>query len=217
MARVPQNGRTFEGYGEDPFLAGELSVANIQAIQPRDISAEVRHAAHNNQEPGRFTIDEVIDDRTLHEIYLPHFEAAVRQGHAGSVMCAYPRIDGTFSCENPYLLNDVLRGQWGFDGFVQSDFGAAHSTVPSAQAGMDLEMPTGPFYGAPMKQAVESGQVSIDTVDTFLIRRFATMIRFGLFDRPLTSSPIPAQADRAGARRLARPGAGRLSNQALQT
>ena len=143
IARVPVNGRTFEGYGEDPYLAGQIGVGNIEGIQSQGIIAEVKHYAANNQEANRFAVNEVVDDRTLHEIYLPHFEAAVRDAHAGTVMCAYPKVNGTFACENDPLLKDMLRGQWGFDGFVQSDFGAAHSTVASAQAGMDLEMPTG--------------------------------------------------------------------------
>jgi beta-glucosidase len=212
MARVPTNGRTFEGYGEDPYLAAQLAVANIRGIQARGIIAEVKHYAANNQETNRFAVNELIDDRTLHEIYLPHFEAAVRQGHAGSVMCAYPRVNGTFPCESPELLGTILRGQWGFDGFVQSDFGAAHSTVPSALAGMDLEMPTGIWYGDAMRQAVAAGQISETAIDTLLVRRFTVMIRFGLFDRPLTGSPIPVRADGAASRSLAEQGTVLLRN-----
>ena len=216
IARVPVNGRTFEGYGEDPYLAAQIGVQNIQGIQSKGIIAEVKHYAANNQETNRFSVNEIIDDRTLHEIYLPHFEAAVKDGHAGSVMCAYNKVNGPYACENDYLLRDVLRGQWGFDGFVQSDFGAAHSTAASAMAGMDLEMPTGPFYGDAMKQAVESGQVSMQTIDTLLKRRFATMIRFGLFDRPLTESPIPAAENGKFARSTAEAGTVLLKNTGAQ-
>jgi beta-glucosidase len=216
IARVPVNGRTFEGFGEDPYLAGQLSVGNIDGIQSQGIIAEVKHYAANNQEANRLAVNGVIDDRTLHEIYLPHFEASVRDAHAGTVMCAYPKVNGTFACENDPLLVDILRGQWGFDGFVQSDFGAAHSTVASAQAGMDLEMPTGPFYGDAMKQAVLAGQVSMQTIDTLLIRRFTVMMRFGLFDRPLTKSPIPVEADGAFARSAAEDGTVLLKNEAGQ-
>ena len=212
MARVPVNGRTFEGYGEDPYLAGQLSAADIQGIQHNGVIAEVKHYAANNQEADRFKINEIVDDRTLHEIYLPHFEAAVKQGHAGSVMCAYPQVNGAFSCQNDTLLQTVLRGQWGFDGFVQSDFGAAHSTVPSALAGMDLEMPTGAYYGDAMKTAVQSGQISESTIDTLLVRRFTVMIEFGLFDHPLTSSPIPATRDGSFARTAAEQGTVLLRN-----
>ena len=216
IARVPMNGRTFEGYGEDPYLAGQLAAANIQGIQRNGIIAEVKHYAANNQETNRFTIDEQIADRTLHEIYLPQFYTAVTKGGAGTVMCAYPQVNGAYACQNDTLLSTVLRGQWGFDGFVQSDFGAAHSTVPSALAGMDLEMPTGVYYADAMKQAVQSGQISESAIDTLLVRRFTVMIRFGLFDRPLTSSPIPVQADGTFARSAAEEGTVLLKNSGNQ-
>ncbi len=216
IARVPVNGRTFEGYGEDPYLASQIGVGNIDGIQSQGIIAEVKHYAANNQENNRFAVNEVVDDRTLHEIYLPHFEAAVKDAHAGTVMCAYPKVNGTFACENDPLLTTVLRAQWGFDGFVQSDFGAAHSTVASAEAGMDLEMPTGVFYADAMKQAVLSGQVSMQTVDTLLIRRFTVMIKFGLFDRALTKSPIPVEQDGTFARTAAEDGTVLLKNAGSQ-
>lgn len=216
IARVPVNGRTFEGYGEDPYLVGQLAAANIQGIQSNGIVAEVKHFFANNQETNRFTVNEVIDDRTAHEIYLPQFETAVKQGQAGSVMCAYPKVNGTYDCQSPYLLQTVLRDQWGFQGFVQSDFGAAHSTVPSALAGMDLEMPTGIYYGDAMKQAVQSGQISEQAIDTLLIRRFTVEIEFGLFDRPLTESPIPVAQDGAFARTAAEQGTVLLRNQGNQ-
>ena len=212
IARVPVSGRTFEGYGEDPYLAGQLAAANIEGIQGNGVIAEVKHYDANNQEADRLKVNEIIDDRTLHEIYLPQFEAAVKQGHAGSVMCAYPRVNGAYSCENDYLLNTVLRGQWGFDGFVQSDFGATHSTAPSALAGMDLEMPTGVHYADAMKQAVQSGQISESAIDTLLVRRFTVMIEFGLFDRALTISPIPAAQDGVFARTAAEQGTVLLKN-----
>jgi beta-glucosidase len=207
---------TFEEYGEDPYLAGQISVGDIDGIQSQGIIAEVKHYMANNQENNRFSVNEIIDDRTEHEIYLPHFEASVKQGHAGTVMCAYPKINGTYNCEKDHLISDVLRGQWGFDGFVQSDFGAAHSTVPSALAGMDLEMPTGVYYDTAMKHAVGSGQISEHLIDTLLIRRFTVMIRFGLFDRPLTTSPIPITEDGAFARSAAEQGTVLLKNSARQ-
>jgi beta-glucosidase len=216
IARVPMNGRTFEGYGEDPYLAGRLAAANIRGIQRNGVIAEVKHYAANNQETNRFTVNEVVADRTLHEIYLPQFHTAVTQGHPGAVMCAYPKVNGAYACENDTLLRTVLRGQWNYDGFVQSDFGAAHSTVPSAEAGMDLEMPTGIYYADAMRQAILSGQISERTVDTLLIRRFTVMIRFGLFDHPLTSSPIPVAADGAFARGAAEEGTVLLKNTGAQ-
>lgn len=211
LTRVPENGRTFETYGEDPYLAGQLSAANIRGVQRHGIIAEVKHFAANNQETNRFAVNEVIDERTLQEIYLPAFETSVKQGRAGTVMCAYPKVNGAFACENQFLY-DVLRGQWGFDGFVQSDFGAAHSTVPSALAGMDLEMPTGVFYDTAMRDAVNSGQISESVLDRLITRRYAVMIRFGLFDRPLTLSPIPAEQNGAVARGIAEQGTVLLKN-----
>jgi beta-glucosidase len=216
IARVPVNGRTFEGYGEDPYLVGQLAAADIRGVQHNGIIAEVKHFFANNQEQNRFAVNEVIDDRTAHEIYLPQFEAAVRQGHAGSVMCAYPKVNGTFDCESPRLLQTVLRDQWGFQGFVQSDFGAAHSTVPSAEAGMDLEMPTGVHYDAAMKQAVLSGQIPEQAIDTLVVRRLTVMIEFGLFDRALASSPIPVARDGAFARAAAEQGTVLLRNEGNQ-
>src|ERR1051326_719381 len=159
IVRLPQNGRTFEGYGEDPYLAGELSVANIDGIQSQGEIANVKHYVANNQETDRFVVNEEIDERALREIYLPAFEASIKRGHSASLMCAYPKINGTFSCENSLLLNDILKKEWDFQGFVTSDFGAVHSTVPSAMAGLDLEMPTGKYFGDDLKAAIESGTV----------------------------------------------------------
>jgi len=214
IARVPENGREYEGYGEDPYLSGQIGDADIEGIQSQGVIAEVKHFDANNQETNRNTINEVISDRTLHEIYLPQFETAVKDAHAGAVMCAYPSVNGEFMCQNDYLLDTVLRGQWGFTGFVQSDFGAAQSTVGSAEAGMDLEMQTGVYYGSAMEQAVEDGQVSIGTVNQLLISRFTVMFQFGLFDRALTTTPIPETADGAFARSAAEQDAVLLKNSA---
>jgi beta-glucosidase len=216
IARVPENGRSFEGYGEDSYLAGQIGAADIEGIQSQGIIAEVKHYDANNQETNRMTVNEIIADRTLHEIYLSQFEAIIAQARPGAVMCAYPKVNGTYNCENDYLLGTVLRGQWRFGGFVQSDFGAAHSTAASAQAGMDLEMPTGVYYADAMQQAVQDGQVPIATVDELLIRRFTVMIRFGLFDRQLTTSPIPAARDGAFARASAEEGTVLLKNDGSQ-
>src|SRR5947207_3471900 len=182
IVRVPQGGRAFENYGEDPFLAGQLAAANIKGIQRPGLMAEVKHYTANDQETNRKTINEDIDDRTLHEIHLPAFETAVKQGGVATVMCAYPSINGSFSCENRHLIADILRGQWGFDGFVQSDASATHTAVGSAAAGQDLELRDNGPYDQELKQAVLDGKVSMQTLDTMIIRRLATEIRFGLFD-----------------------------------
>jgi beta-glucosidase len=212
IARVPQNGRSFEGYGEDPYLVGQMAVANIKGIQSQGEIADVKHYAANNQETQRGTNNSVVDERTLHEIYLPAFEASIKDGKAGALMCAYPHVNGTFACEDNELLTNVLRDDWGFQGFVSSDFGATHSTVASAKAGLDLEMPTGAYFGSAMKTAVQNGDIDVNTIDTMLTRRFATMMEFGLFDHPPTAQPIPAQQHGAAARKLAAEGTVLLKN-----
>jgi beta-glucosidase len=211
ITRVPRNGRNFEYFGEDPYLAGQLAAWEIQAIQAQGIMAEIKHYAANNQETNRKTINEIIDERTLREIYLPAFEAAVAQAHVAAVMCAYPKVNGTFGCENSHLLKDVLRGDWGFQGFVQSDYTATHSTVNSAQAGLDLSMKAD-FYGSAMKSAVTSGKLPVSVLDTLLVRRFTQMFAFGLFDHPRNPKPIPAKADGAVARSIAEQSAVLLKN-----
>src|SRR5437763_160559 len=124
--RLPINGRNFEYLSEDPFLAGQGASALVQGIQSNPVIATVKHYILNSQETNRMTDSSDIDDRTIHEIYVPPYEAAVEQGHAGSVMCSYNRINGTYACENPYTLNKILKGQLGFDGFVMSDWNGTH-------------------------------------------------------------------------------------------
>lgn len=212
IARVPQNGRNFEYFGEDPYLASRLVVPEVQSIQQQKIISEPKHYAANNQETDRKTINEVIDERTLREIYLPAFEAAVREGEAGAIMCAYPSVNGQFGCENFHLLKDILRGEWGFKGFVQSDYTATHSTIPAAQAGLDLAMKHDSHYDSDMKDAVTKGQLPESVVDTMLIRRFAQMFRFGLFDQPPATGPIPQEKNGAQARLIGEQGAVLLKN-----
>lgn len=212
LARVPINGRTFEAYGEDPLLVARLAVANIRAIQSHGVLAMVKHFAANNQELGRTSVDVAVSERTLRELYLPPFEAAVREGEVAAVMCSYNSVRGAFSCENPWLLGDVLKGEWGFRGFVQSDFFAARSTVASANAGMDLEMPAPRFFGEPLRAAIEAGDVAESRLDDMLVRRYREMIRFGLFDRAPEPFPIPADEHAAVAREIAAAGTVLLVN-----
>lgn len=213
IARVPQNGRTFEAFGEDPFLTGQLAVANIQGVQSENTLVNVKHFAANNQETDRFTINEVIDERTLREIYLSAFERSVKLGKAASVMCAYPKINGTFNCENEDLLNRILRKEWGFDGFVTSDFFAVHSTLPTAMAGVDLEMPNGLFFGAKLMEAVQSGALPESALNEKLVRRYQKMIEYGYFGNPAPARTIPAEADGKIAQALAAEGIVLLKNQ----
>jgi beta-glucosidase len=145
--RVPLWGRNFEGYGEDPYLAAQLGVAYIRGVQGEGVIPSVKHFAANNEEFERHRIDAKIDERTLHEIYLPAFKAAVEQADVWTVMSAYNKVNGVHCAESEYLLTDVLKKEFGFKGFVISDWGSTYSTAPTVNAGMDLEMPG----GAPMK------------------------------------------------------------------
>jgi beta-glucosidase len=212
LARVPINGRTFEAFGEDPVLISRLAVANIRAIQAHGVLAMVKHYAANNQERERASVDVVVSERALRELYLLPFEVAVREGEVASVMCSYNSVRGAFSCENAWLLRDVLKGEWGFRGFVQSDFYAVKSTIPTANAGMDLEMPSPLFFGARLRDAIEAGEVSEERLDDMLVRRYREMIRFGLFERDASTSPIPAEEHAAIAREIAAAGTVLLVN-----
>lgn len=212
IIRVPQNGRNFEYFGEDPYLSGQLAIPEIQAIQKQGVIAEVKHYAANSQEADRKTINEIIDERTLREIYLPAFEASVKQGDVGAVMCAYPSVNGQFNCENFHLLKEILRGDWGFKGFVQSDYTATHSTIAAALAGLDLEMKHDAHYDADMKAAVVAGKLPESVVDTMLLRRYSQMFRMGIFDHSYAVTPIPAEKDGAVAREIAEQAAVLLKN-----
>jgi len=212
IARVPQGGRVFESYGEDPYLDARIAVANIEGIQSADALANVKHYDANNQENGRKDIDEIVGERALHEIYLPAFEAAIKEAHSASVMCAYPKVNGTFNCENGPLLN-ILKKDWGFDGFVVSDWGATHSTVASALAGLDVEMPTGVYWGDALRKAVEAGQVPMATINDKLVRRFAKMMEFGMWGPEGADKPIPAFEHGVVSRSIAEQGMVLLKNE----
>lgn len=188
IVRVPQSGRAFETYGEDPLLSGQLGVSDIDGIQSQQVMAMVKHFAAYNQETYRNTPadDVIINQRTLHEIYFPAFWQAVKQGNVGSLMCSYATINGTYACQDHQLITDVLKDQWSFQGFVRSDLGASHSTVDSFNAGMDQVKPAA---AAELQQAVENGQVPQSRTDDATLRVLREMFRFGVFDRPTTGTP----------------------------
>ncbi|MEO8254421.1 MAG: glycoside hydrolase family 3 N-terminal domain-containing protein, partial [Flavobacterium sp.] len=142
IVRTPLGGRTYEYMTEDPFLNKKMAVPLIVGLQDNDVMACVKHFAANNQETNRDFVDVQIDERTLREIYLPAFEAAVKEGHAYSIMGAYNKFRGEYLCENDYMLNKILRDEWGFEGVVVSDWAAVHSTVKSLKSGLDIEMGT---------------------------------------------------------------------------
>jgi beta-glucosidase len=211
MVRVPQGGRTFEYMGEDPYLAGEMGLAMVRGIQSEGLIAQAKHFAMNSQETNRniialnkTTISEVADERTIRESELPAFEKVVEQGHIGSIMCAYNKINGTQACENDWLLNKVLKGEWQFKGWVSSDYGAAKSQ-DSINAGLDQEQNIHPpiYLGAAMLPLVATGEVSHARLDDMVHRLVLQMFRVGLFDNPPTPEPQAYQATVTNASHLA--------------
>jgi beta-glucosidase len=197
IVRVPHWGRAFETLGEDPYLAGRIAVAEIDGIESQGVLATVKHYAANNQETLRMSIDARVSPRALRTIYLPAFEAAVREAAVGSVMCSYNRVNGVYGCEHPWLLTEVLRKEWGYEGFVMSDWFATHSTEAAAKAGLDLEMPGGAnafgrfpeYFGDALKKAVADGTVPAAVLDEKVTRILTAMFRAGIFDRPAVGSP----------------------------
>ncbi|MEV7288454.1 glycoside hydrolase family 3 C-terminal domain-containing protein [Streptomyces sp. NPDC093252] len=196
LIRTPYAGRNFETFGEDPLLAADLVAAEIRGVQDAGLIATVKHFALNNQEQDRMTVDVRVDERTLHEVELRAFEAAVTAG-AGAVMGAYNKVNGVFACENPVLLSEILRERWGFEGWVMTDWSAARSTVASITAGLDMEMPDGRYFGAALAAAVRDGRVPEKLVDASAGRLLGVMERFGLLDG--SAPPRPARDPAAGA------------------
>ena len=158
LGREPRDGRTFETKGEDPILAGKINAAHVRAIQDQHVIGGVKHYALNDQETARTTADVVVDERAARETDLLAFEIGVKDANVQSVMCSYNLVNGTWSCENAHLLNDVLKGDWGFQGFVMSDWWATHSTAAAANAGLDQEQPDNEFFSG-LAAAVQSGAV----------------------------------------------------------
>lgn len=183
--RSPLNGRNFECYSEDPYLSARLAVAYINGLQGKGVGATVKHFVCNDSEFERNTISSEVDERALREIYLPPFEAAVREAKTWAVMSAYNKINGVYADENAPLLLDILRGEWGFDGVVMSDWFGTKSTVDAANNGLDLEMP-GPaaFRGAKLLEAVERGEVRPEAIDESARRVLRLLLRAGSFADP---------------------------------
>ncbi|MDR2751310.1 MAG: glycoside hydrolase family 3 C-terminal domain-containing protein [Clostridiales bacterium] len=184
IKRSPLCGRNFEYMSEDPYLAGELGAAYVKGLQSKGIGCSAKHYAANNQETKRMSTDSVLDERTLREIYLPAFEKVVKEGKAKTLMCSYNKINGAYAAVNKKLLDDILRGEWGFDGFVMTDWGAAKDPVEGVKAGLDLKMPGSGNKDAALKivAAVESGELDIAVLDAS-VKRILEVIDFYLANR----------------------------------
>jgi beta-glucosidase len=183
-------GRSFEAFTEDPFLNASLATGEIDGVQNTGEMSQVKHFAVYNQETNRNTTndDTLVSQRTMHEIYFPAFEAAVKQAKAASAMCSYSVVNGNFACQSSFLLTDVLKQEWDFPGFVTSDYGALHSTGGGALAGLDQEQPFNQFFGQPLEDAVNDGTIAQSILNTMVQRMLTQMFRFGLFDHPLAST-----------------------------
>jgi beta-glucosidase len=211
MGREPRDGRTFETKGEDPILAGKIAAAHLEGVQAQHVIADMKHYAYNDQETGRTTANAIIDERGGRESDLLAFEIGVKDANVQSVMCSYNLTGGTYNCENSHLLTDVLKTDWGFTGFVMSDWLATHSTVNAANAGLDQEQPDQEYFGA-LGTAIQNGQVPQSRLDNMVHRVLRAMFQVGLFDDPQTIQPIPAAADAAIAQQVEENGAVLLKN-----
>jgi len=190
--RAPMNARNFEYFGEDPFLAGRIAVSVIKGIQGQRVIATAKHFAGNNSEFARTTLSSDIDERTLREIYLPAFEASVKEGNVGAVMDAYNLVNGIYMTENNHLNNEILKKEWGFDGILMSDWGATHDGNAAANGGLDLEMPSPSFMNTDaLLPALRDGRVSVTTLDDKVRRILRKAIEFGFFDNSQADSNIP--------------------------
>ena len=183
LAREPRNDRIFEYKGEDPILAGKLVGAEMKAMQGQGIVGDIKHYALNDQEGGRSYVNVKADKRAIRESDLLAFEIGVKESSAGAVMCSYNLVNGDYACENSYLLTDVLKKDFGFQGFVVSDWGGTHSTAKAALAGLDMEMPTSTYLADALKKAVESGEVPMARLDNMVHRILRSEFAVGLFDR----------------------------------
>nr|AMC37202.1 glycosyl hydrolase [Alicyclobacillus sp. A4] len=201
IKRSPLCGRNFEYFSEDPLLSGEMAAAHIRGVQSRGVGTSLKHFAANNQEYRRMTTSAEVDERTLREIYLASFESAIKGGRPWTVMCAYNRLNGTYCSENGWLLSDVLRDDWEFDGIVMSDWGAVNDRVAGMGAGLDLEMPGGPYaQDQAIVAAVREGRLPEDVLNR-TVDRILTLIDRVLQSAP--ASPFDAEAHHRLARQVA--------------
>ncbi len=190
--RAPMAGRNFEYYGEDPFLASRTAVAYIKGIQSQGVIATVKHFLGNNQEYDRHNVSSDIDERTLREIYLPTFEAAVKEAHVGAIMDSYNMVNGIHMTQNEYFNSQVAKKEWGFDGIVMSDWDSTYDGVAAATTGLDLEMPSGKFMNRKnLLPAIQAGKLPVAALDDKIRRILRKAIQFGFLDREQTDLRVP--------------------------
>jgi len=217
IGREPRDGRTFETAGEDPYLAGMITAQHLLGVQDQYVIAGVKHYAFNDQETARTQANVVIDERSARESDLLAFEVALNNSHAQMVMCAYNLVNGSYNCQNNHLLNDVLKGDMGFNGFVLSDWYATQSSVASALGGLDQEQPYGYFFDGiwvpeSLEQALANGDMPVSRLNNMVHRILRGMYAAGVFDHPVTVHPINATADAAIAQEIEEQGAVLLKN-----
>jgi beta-glucosidase len=201
IQRVPVNGRDFEYYSEDPYLSGTMGGADVRGIQSQGVIATIKHYVGNNQETNRMTVSDQVDDRTLHEIYEKNFGIAVADGDPGSVMCSYNQLNDQFSCDNSETLGS-LRSQFGFDGYVVSDYPATHATT-SIKDGLNIELPTGVFNTmANVQAALAGGSITMADIDARVRETLVVLFKFGFFDRTVTPQPIDQATDNADVQQI---------------
>ena len=202
LVREPRNGRNFEYAGEDPLLAGTVVGSLMKCEQEQHVVGDIKHYVMNDQETGRFFVNAVISKRAMQESDLLAFHIAISIANPGAVMCSYNRINGDFGCENPYTLHDVLEKDWGFKGFVISDWGGTHSTEKASAAGLDQEQPMADFFGPKLKEAVEAGRVPMSEIDDHARRVLYAEFLSGIVDDPPQKSVVDVEKGFEVARRV---------------
>lgn len=216
LARELRNGRNFEYLGEDPLLAGLMVSEQIAGIQDHNVASTIKHYALNPQESGRFVYNARIDEAALRESDLLAFEIGIERGKPAAIMCAYNKVNGTYACENEFLLNDVLKGDWGFRGWVMSDWGAVHSLVPSVEAGLDQQSPQDKDYFGGLAEAVRAGEIDRARVRDMAFRIVRSMMAVGALEhRASPGGAIDKEAHSARAQALAEAGMVLLKNDGI--
>jgi beta-glucosidase len=212
LIREPRNGRNFECWSEDPLVIGKMLGRELKGTQDQGVIADINRYAVNDQETGRMVYNAIIDRRSLWETDLLAFQIAIQESDVGTVMCAYNKLNGEYACENPYLMDQVLKKDWAYKGWVMSDWGAAHSTVSSALAGFDQEMPSDNYYGLGLKAAIENGKVPVARLNDMVHRILRTAYAVGIYDNPPVLRPVDPFPGAAVAQRVAEQGMVLLKN-----